>query len=52
MRNPRIEMDIDDAADINVLEGAEIRGARMRQWLATHARPIGKNPNGTAKISA
>ena len=51
MRNARIELDIDDAADIALLNGAEVRGARTRNWLATHARPD-KRPNGTAKINA
>jgi 2-phospho-L-lactate/phosphoenolpyruvate guanylyltransferase len=52
LRNPRIEVDIDDAADIVLLNGADIRGARTRQWLAAHARLGGNKTNGTAKISA
>jgi 2-phospho-L-lactate/phosphoenolpyruvate guanylyltransferase len=51
MRNPRIEVDIDDAADIALLNGAEIRGARTRQWLAAHARPD-KSRNGSANIDS
>jgi 2-phospho-L-lactate/phosphoenolpyruvate guanylyltransferase len=37
LRNPRIELDIDDAADLAQLAGAELRGQRTRAWLRKNA---------------
>jgi 2-phospho-L-lactate/phosphoenolpyruvate guanylyltransferase len=40
LRNPRIEMDIDDPADLAQLDGIEIRGTRTRAWLLEQATPL------------
>jgi 2-phospho-L-lactate/phosphoenolpyruvate guanylyltransferase len=34
LRNPRIEVDIDDTADLALINTTQIRGQRTRQWLA------------------
>jgi 2-phospho-L-lactate guanylyltransferase len=51
LRNPNIGTDVDDAADVALLEGVEIRGARTREWLAAHRRSIDTQPR-TERISA
>lgn len=37
LRNPRIEVDIDDAADLALINATQIRGQRTRQWLTDNA---------------
>lgn len=50
LRNPRIEVDIDDATDLALLNHTEIRGDRTRKWLAAHPAQA-QNWNHTHKIN-
>lgn len=50
-RNRHIEVDIDDAADLALVGGMQIRGERTRHWLAANAVP-GNHRNDSQKISA
>jgi 2-phospho-L-lactate/phosphoenolpyruvate guanylyltransferase len=40
LRNPRIEVDIDDPADLALLDAIEIRGSFTRAWLHEHATAV------------
>lgn len=51
LRNPRIEVDIDDAADLALLNGVKVRGARTREWLAAHM-PSKRPQKHSTRISA
>lgn len=51
LRNPRIEVDIDDPADLALLAGVKIRGPRTRAWLREQAAAL-ENLSRARQISA
>jgi 2-phospho-L-lactate/phosphoenolpyruvate guanylyltransferase len=51
LRNPRIEVDIDDPADLALLTGVEIRGTRTRAWLREQTVAL-ENLRGARQVSA